>query len=284
MVKQSLKGILICVVVGLSFFTANKYIDSNAVTIDFVNVGQGDCALITSVGGRTMLIDSGKADSKTMENISSVAYLRSRGITKLDIMSLSHYDSDHCGALDKIAELFPVDTLFVPEPEDSKDIIAFSEIAKNLDKDTQVMFPNAGDEMKIGDDLTIKALYFDPNAKDSNDRTLVLKVTAFNNTAIFTGDIDDKIEAKLVKDQKKEIDIDIAKSAHHGSRYANSAKFFKALSPLYTVISVGKNSYGHPTQEALANITASGSQIYRTDQDGTIRFVITASGVKAKKM
>jgi len=284
LVKQSIKGILICLVIGLSFYTARKFIDTGAVTIDFVNVGQGDCALITSAGGRTMLIDSGKADSKTIENISSISFLRSRGITKLDIMSLSHYDSDHSGAEADIAKLFPIETLFVPEPEDSKDIIAFSEIAKNMDEKAQVCFPVTGDEMKIGNDVSVKVLRFDPNAKDSNDRSLVLKVTAFKNSAIFTGDIPAEVEAQLVKNDAKDIDVDIAKAAHHGSKYSNSLDFFKALSPIYTVISVGKNSYGHPSDQALQNITASGSKIFRTDKDGTIRFVIRPSGITERSL
>ncbi|WP_461246107.1 ComEC/Rec2 family competence protein [Treponema sp. R6D11] len=284
MVKRSIKGILICLCLVLSFHTVNAYIAKSDITIDFVNVGQGDCALITSSGGRHMLIDAGKADSKTIENISSIAYLRSLGIKKIDVLSLSHYDDDHAGAIDEVAKLFDVEILFVPEPQDNKEIILFTEIAKNLPKDAKIMFPTKGDEMAMGDNLSVEVLRFNPNDSDSNGRSLVLRVNAYNTSAIFTGDIDEKIEDELIRTSSDKIDVDIAKAAHHGSKTSNSLAFFKALSPIYTVISVGKNSYGHPTREALDNIAASNSKIFRTDRDGGVRFIINHSKIKEKKL
>jgi len=285
LVKRSIKTILIILTLSLSIYNFNLIQNRGNVTIDFVNVGQGDSALISSANGRHMLIDAGKADSKTKENISSIAYMRSIGVKKIDILSLSHYDDDHSGAAEAISELFDIEMLFVPEPKDDKDIIAFSQIAKALPDETNVFFPETNDEVKIGEDITIKVLSINNDGKESNDRSLILRIDAFDNSAIFTGDMDLKMEKNLLGARtKEELDIDIAKVGHHGSKNASSAEFYKALTPIYSIISVGKNSYGHPTDEAMNNILASGSKIYRTDKDGGVRFIISKTGIKEKKI
>jgi competence protein ComEC len=107
---------------------------------------------------------------------------------------------------------------------------------------------------------------------DLNETTLVTLLKTQGVKILFTGDIGAETENYLM--QKYDLDIDVLKVAHHGSKFSSSAEFLKKLSPKLAIIEVGKNSYGHPTPEVLNRLASVGAQIFRTDQDGMIKLVI----------
>lgn len=106
----------------------------------------------------------------------------------------------------------------------------------------------------------------------------MFEVKSKNSRTLFTGDISSAVENSLLAP-----DIDILKVAHHGSRFSSSANFLEVARPEIAVIGVGRNSYGHPTAQTLERLANVGSQIFRTDSDGTVKLVIDGENIKIFK-
>lgn len=114
-------------------------------------------------------------------------------------------------------------------------------------------------------------------ACDPNDSSIVVRFTAESRSFLFTGDVSSEVEGLLVEHYPNDIDVDVLKVGHHGSRYSSSNAFLGVVTPELAVIEVGAgNSYGHPHQEALDRLSAHGATIIRTDQAGT--YVVTVTG------
>ena len=109
------------------------------------------------------------------------------------------------------------------------------------------------------------------NSKELNDTVLVALLQSQSAKVLFTGDVGKKIEDYLIN--KLDFKVDVLKVAHHGSKYSSGREFLAAILPKISVVEVGKNSYGHPTEEVLNRLAAVGAAIYRTDRDGTIKMV-----------
>lgn len=116
------------------------------------------------------------------------------------------------------------------------------------------------------------------SSADTNLSAIVLKLNYGQFSALFTSDIDSNVENQIISVPSNPSNIDVLKVAHHGSKYSSSSKFLEAIKPALSIIEVGKNSYGHPTKEALDRLAQIGSKILRTDQDGDI--VVTTDGQK----
>ena len=114
--------------------------------------------------------------------------------------------------------------------------------------------------------------------RELNDTALVMLLKSSNLTALYTGDAGFNIENELMK--KYDLNADILKVGHHGSKYASSMEFLNKVSPKISAIGVGKNSYGHPTKETLSRLADIGSQIFRTDKDGTIKVAVESESIK----
>lgn len=111
-------------------------------------------------------------------------------------------------------------------------------------------------------------------SSDTNDSCPIIRLEYLETSFLFTGDISTDIEEKLLTNYYENIDCDIIKIAHHGSKYSSSLEFLQAVSPEYAVISCGKNSYGHPTDTVINNIIEVGSSVLRTDLQGNILFSV----------
>jgi competence protein ComEC len=279
MVKKSLLTFFVAVTLAFSIQTATQIINRGNITVNFIDVGQGDAALITTAGGRNFLIDSGNDDATQIKNASVVRYLNSKNIRKIDVATVSHYDSDHAGGMRYVVYYFDVDLLILPLPLSEKAKEMHDEIISNADEDTQIVYASVNDNLTIGENMLADIIFYDQNSKDENEQSLVMKVTCFEEKFIFTGDIGFSTEQQILETIPNE-DINVAKVAHHGSKYSSSQEFYEALTPEYAVISVGNNSYGHPTTEAMERITATGAKIIRTDKSGTINFLINKIGIK----
>jgi competence protein ComEC len=118
------------------------------------------------------------------------------------------------------------------------------------------------------------------NQESANGNCLVLKLDFKKNSFLFTGDIGFAEEQSILKSQEN-IDVDILKVAHHGSKYSSSAEFLKAVSPKASIIQVGKNNtYGHPAPETLERLNEAGLRVYRNDLNGNIEVVSDGSNLK----
>lgn len=250
----------------------------NEYTIAFVQVGQGDCCMITTPGGRHILIDSGVSE-ETSDKTPIAKYCSVNGIRKIDAAFVSHYHEDHVGGMVTLFETAKCDVLLLPTPVSDEDIEYKNKLLTNA-KGAKAYYFQPGESLDLGDALKLQALYFNKALEDSaNDNCMVMRVTCMGTSLLFTGDIGSEMEADIVNHVPTDLlKSDIIKVAHHGSKYSSSDMFYQTVQPKDAVICVGKNTFGHPSEEAMNRILNAGAKIHRTDQDGTVKIAITKEG------
>lgn len=238
--------------------------------VHFIDVGQGDAALI-ACDGHYMLIDAGNNDKGTTVQ----SYLMNQGVEKLDYVIGTHPDADHIGGLDVVIYKFDCDTIIMPNV--ANDTRTYDDVVQAMkSKGYQTTYPVVGEIYTLGGaTFTIVA----PNAdygNDMNDWSVGVLVQNGNNRFLFTGDAEEKAEEDILNNGI-DISADVYAAAHHGSKTATSQAFLDKISPTYVVISAGEgNKYGHPHAEVLNRLRAAGISVFRTDEQGTI--VATSDG------
>lgn len=249
--------------------------------VSFIDVGQGDCSLL-SCNGVNILVDGGESQySGTV-----LTYLRSVGIEKIDCYVLTHPHSDHIGASAEIIKRMPIDRIFVthfsefnmPTTNTYENVLdAISETS------AQIVEVSAGDSFKIGDvELNIVAPF--EESDDYNDMSIVFTASYKDTEILFTGDTTKKIEKQILSNGY-DVDCDVLKVAHHGSSTSSSAEFIDAVSPDLSVISCGKNnSYSHPHNEILELFENRALNFMRTDELGTIVYYGDGKIMKAEAL
>ncbi|WP_457786535.1 ComEC/Rec2 family competence protein [Geobacillus sp. Geo 8.1] len=276
---RQLKAVLSIVVTFVFILVPTNSI-SNAATktlsVHFINVGQGDSIYIKAPNGEDILIDGGNKDGSDV-----VAYLKKQRVKDIEIMIATHPDADHIGGLDEVLKAFPVKSVYAPKvghtSQAYKDFLIAVKNEKLTIKTAQanVTLPIKGVTAKfVGPVKTY-------SKSDTNDWSAVLRLTYGKNTFLFTGDAEFKAESDMIK-AKQPLKADVLKVGHHGAKTSTSTTFLNAVKPKYAVISVGKNSYGHPTKEVLNRLKAAKVTVYRTDQKGTIVFTSNGSTLSLK--
>ena len=269
-------AILSLCVMGLFFLT--KYPLENEITI--LDVGQGESIFLRDVTGKTMLIDvGGKAESSkkierwqektTTSNAQRtlIPYLKSRGVAKIDQLILTNTDKEHAGDLLEVTKAFHVGEILV-----SKGSLTQKEFVAELQAtQTKVCSVTAGENLPIfGGYLEVLSPRKIGEA-DSYD-SLVLYGKLLDKHFLFSGNLKEKGEKELLK-QYPNLEVDILKAGQHGSNASSNPVFLEKLNPELSLISVGKNNRAKlPHQETLTRLEAIKSKIYRTDQNGAIRF------------
>ena len=246
---------------GIAYSQADSVLSD--LSIHYIDVGQGDSILVWCQGS-SMVIDGGPNSARGV----TADYLKSLGIRRLNYVVSTHPDEDHVAGLTDVVSNFPVDKLLMTSATANTE--TFSKFiravkAKGL-KATQAV---PGSTYPLGGaSFTILA----PNGTypDTNDMSVVLRLTYKNRSFLFTGDAAAASEADMLK-KGYDLRADVLKVGHHGSRTATSDAFLQAVSPKLAVISVGKgNTYGLPDQSTLDKLKAAGVQILRTDEHGTV--------------
>ncbi|RCX22720.1 competence protein ComEC [Fontibacillus phaseoli] len=301
--KSSWKQLcLSCILIaGFAGLLVTGYQPANAKGVghvQFIDVGQGDCALITTPTGINILVDGGgtvsfrkpgdawrnrkepfEVGAKTV-----VPLLKKRGIHRLDAVILTHGDQDHIGGLQAVVEQFPVEALLFN-----------GSLAASATMNKLMATANAGNipvyaahqGMKLTPDeaTTIEFLappdepVFSgvPYVEEQNHRSLVFRLEMEGASFLFTGDMDVSAERKvLALESGKRLllpsPVDVLKVAHHGSKTSTSAEWLARLQPKLSIISVGaSNSYGHPNAGVMERLERAESFIYRTDLQGEIQ-------------
>lgn len=231
--------------------------------VHFIDVGQGDATLVKA-DGRYMLIDAGDNSQGTaVQN-----YLKKQGVEKLDYLVLTHTDADHIGGADVVITKFDVETLFIGDFE--KDNKTYEELINAIEyKGLKYSTPAVGNEYELGNaSFTIVA----PNTTydDPNNSSIALLLKNGEDSFLFTGDCEEEAEMDILANGL-DIDCDVYKVGHHGSKTASSKEFLKAITPTYGVISCAEgNSYGHPHAEVLNNLRSMNVKVFRTDEQGSI--------------
>lgn len=243
---------------------------SKALEVIFFDIGQGDAVLIKDSAGNKILVDGGPGD----EVLAKLAGETPNFSKKINLVILTHPDSDHLnGALEALKNYQVAGVLESCVQDDLSAYQQWQEIisAKNIER----VCARFGQSLKLAGGAKIEVLYPFLNLQgqkfsDTNDASLVLRLSYGENCFLLTGDAPQKTEKTLIS-SGLDLDCDILQVGHHGSKTSTSQKFFEAVSPEIGIISVGEdNRYGHPHQEVLDRLT--GIKIYRTDEEGDIRF------------
>lgn len=244
----------------------------NEVTSDlqiyYFDVGQADSILILN-NDTAMLIDAGNnADGPLL-----VDYIKNKlKINKIDIVVGTHPHEDHIGGIDDIINNFDIEDIYLPEvittTKTFEDMITAIE-----NKDLAISIPEKGEKFKLGE-ADFEVIYTGTDDKDLNATSIIINMLYGEKTYLFTGDTTEEVEDTILN---QNIDIDVLKVAHHGSRYSSSYEFLKIATPEYAIVSVGEeNSYEHPHQEAINRIKKHTNNIYMTKDVGTI--LLTSDG------
>ena len=229
--------------------------------IYYVDVGQAEAILIDS-GGEYMVIDGGNnADGPLL-----VEYFKELGVNKIKYVVGSHAHEDHIGGLDDIITNFDVDTIYIPDAITTTR--TFEDLLDSIDKkNMKYKVPKIDSTFNLKD-AEIKVIYTGNDTDDLNNSSIILKLTYGNTSFLFTGDTTSIIEKQILD---KDIESDVLKVAHHGSKYSSSAHFLKKVDPKYAVISCGNdNTYDHPNSLTLKKLERMNVKTYRTDRDGTV--------------
>ena len=265
--------ILACALAGFIACGIMTY-DFGALNIYFVNVGQGDGAVLHTARGETVLIDGGGAPVYKTYNVGEkiyVPYLIAHGFTDIDVAVVSHYHKDHVEGIIAAAENLKINTLIMPDSEKGGEYrTKLEEVARN--KNIKIEYLRESDEIRFRSGMIMELLAPEEGMMKSNDlntTSIVLHVKYGEFDALFTGDSPDNRISEYPKN------VELLKVPHHGSKTSSSAEYVSWINPLFAVISVGKNNtYGLPKEEVLNRYRETGSQILRTDELGDIRFTV----------
>lgn len=252
------------------------------VRVTFVDVGQGDAAVIQTADGHAALIDAGPPEAR--ERL--VTVMAAMGVTRLDWMLLSHPHTDHIGGALRVLERFPVGRLY--DPGYAHPIATYDRL---LGRVGQLSLPYSvarrGQEIPLGDLAYFQVLqprepFIERSRSDANSNSVVVRMIAGNVRMLFTGDAEWDTERRLLEENRQELPADVLKVAHHGSRFATTTEFLMAVAPRYAVISCGAgNEYGHPSGAAITNLAQRGIQFFRTDLQGDITVMTDGATVTA---
>lgn len=246
---------------------------SGALRVTFLDVGQGDAALVQAPGGTSVLIDGGPSGAGP----DVVKALRAAGIEKLDWMVASHPHEDHIGGLIDVLELIPakfaLDSGYNHGTATQKKYLSLLKQAG-----AQGKLARAGGRYELDSGAVLEVLApQEPLLKgtdsDPNNNSVVARLVFGESEFLFTGDMEEDQRARLVAGSPGRLRADVLKVAHHGSHNGTDPVFLKLVDPEYAVISCGKgNDYGHPHREAMEALLSSGARVVRTDESGSISF------------
>lgn len=266
--------------------------------VNFLDVGQGDAALVTMPDGTTLLVDGGgrpnflnrnrapeaddqepfARDARSVGEAVVSEYLWWRGLDRVDYILATHADADHLDGLNDIARNFEVRAAFV-----ARTPYADPEFAKFYETTTAKGIPinviGAGDTLRFAG-ITVNLLWpharENPAARSRNNDSIVLRLQFGARTILLTGDIESAAEATILEG-KPELRVDAVKVAHHGSRTSSTDAFVSATQPRFAIISVGQNSmFGHPHREVVERWQNKGAEVLTTGKSGMI--TVTTDG------
>lgn len=266
--------------VFFAYFSYQIYVDFGRLQVVFLDVGQGDSILIQK-GTRQILIDGGPSGKTEMAKLGKYLPYFDR---EIELVIATHPDKDHIAGLIDVARSYKIGRVLATGAEKDtqtfkewKDVLAYNEFETlEVWRGTEIKFDEAN--MKIlGPASKITA-----DVGDSNNSSVVARLDYGNSSFLFTGDIESPAEKEILESEQN-VDVDYLKVAHHGSKYSSFGEFLDAASPEEAIISVSAtNAYGHPTKEVLGALEARQVKIYRTDEDGDIRYVCRENTCKLK--
>jgi competence protein ComEC len=228
--------------------------------VTVLDVGQDQCILLQSEG-KNFMVDCGGSDDQNAAD-EAASLLLSQGISRLDGLIITHFDRDHAGGAMYLLTRVEADCLYLPNCADDdglgEGLRAYSSAVFTVEADTIVTFGNT----KI-------TLIPSKSRLSNNESGLCVLYQTEKCDILITGDRSAAGERELIEAMTLP-ELEVLIVGHHGSKHSTCRELLIKTSPEYAIISVGENSYGHPTQEVLQRLRDFGCQILRTDQNGTI--------------
>lgn len=262
-------------VLALLFFTTKHPLE-NEVTV--VDIGQGDSIFLRDMRGRTVLIDVGgrvdfaakeewqERSSQANAERTLIPYLHSRGVGRIDSLVLTHTDADHVGDVLEVAKQVQIGRIYVSPG--SLTVPDFVATLKEINVPVDVVA--VGDRLPIFDSY-LEVLYPNVTGDGGNNDSVVLYGRLLEINFLFTGDLEQG-ELDLIETYPN-LPVDVLKAGHHGSKGSSYPEFLDHIGVKIALVSAGENNrYKHPHQETLDRFDSRNIQVYRTDQQGAIRF------------
>ncbi|HEY4516144.1 MAG TPA: ComEC/Rec2 family competence protein [Candidatus Paceibacterota bacterium] len=266
--------LFVCVISVYIYVTE---IRSKILTVAFLNIGQGDAIFIEAPNGNQVLIDGGPGRS-ILREIGAMMPFYDRSI---DVVIATHPDADHVGGLNDVFDRYKI-SLFM-EPGVDTDTNVYLELKRKI-ASTTLIEARRGMVVELGAGVNLEIIFpvGDVTNWETNDASIVARLVYGETEFLLTGDAPIKTENALIY-LGSNLNADILKVGHHGSKTSTSDLFVKAVAPEYAVISSGKeNRYGHPTLEVLKILENNNVKILRTDTEGRIVFGSDGANLKLK--
>ena len=273
--------VLILVAVAVGIWIGNdrlgppfKILREQEAQFHFIDVGQGDAALIRTAEGN-ILVDAGTGASEDRLR----AYLDNLGIKEIRYAIFSHPDEDHIGGADMILREYDVEQVILPPVKPNTEVFASTMKAAEA-AGSEILWATPSTTLILGGVTCSILAPLRTDYEGTNNGGIVLRVDYGNTSALFMGDAEQVVEEELVAHYGSAagglLDCDLVKVGHHGSDTSSGEAFLQAVTPDYGVISCGAgNPYGHPTPSVLDAYRTVGATLYRTDLTGSIVFTST---------
>jgi len=272
-------------VILASFVFGN--IKNDELKITMLDVGQGDC-FVFNYKDDCFIIDGGGVYDKDFGDDKGVKvlfpYLNYMGVDYVSTIFITHMDVDHVKGIIEILDCVDVGKIYISFPDNENDL--YNNLCQKAEeKNVPVCELHEDDRIIFDDEVTVDCIY--PSEKSyskGNDSSLVLKVIFRNNSFLFTGDIDAEVEKKIVS-SGKDINADVLKLSHHGSKYSNCDEFIDRVAPSLAIVSAGNfDRYGHPDKSVLERFDKRNVEVLNTHDTGAVEIYSDGNNIYYDKM
>ncbi len=261
---------------------------SDFLEITCLDIGQGDAIAAQFPTGEVFVVDGGSSSKKKIGQYQLLPFLRSRGISYIDAIFVSHTDEDHISGIRELLDYMGKDLISLKAgnlilPEVLKKQEAWMELKELAEKaGVCVQTVNAGSVFSIGNGtISVLSPQKDATGEDVNEDAIVFLLEYKEFQGLFTGDVGEKTEKEILSNLR---DIDFLKVGHHGSRYSSSMLFLEKILPEVSVISCSdSNRYGHPSKETVERLERVGSQVEYTMKSGAVTVITDGYRIKVRR-
>ncbi|MFC6332483.1 DNA internalization-related competence protein ComEC/Rec2 [Paenibacillus septentrionalis] len=312
-IKKHYRGVIsFSVVLSLLLYAYMPQALDRTASVSFLDIGQGDASLIRTPTGKIILIDGGgtisfgeqeawkqRRDPFEVGKKVLLPLLMKRGVHHIDLLVISHLDSDHIGGLYEVVNTIPIKEMWWNGSYNATDD-AQKLFALVMEKNISLRTPLIGESIEIDRYTTIDMLWplkQSPlqlqEVKKQNEQSIVFLLTIYQSTFLYTGDIGKETEEQIIDEFSERLKqglveplprIAVMKAAHHGSRYSTDYSWMSYMQPQTTVISAGRNNhYGHPHPDVLGRLAQYQSHVLRTDLQGEINFQVESNDLYYRK-